>query len=93
MVDFKRLRLISLLDVCKRLNIPLKRSAARQYRGKCPFCGTKNVRSLVITVPENIFYTFCCSEHGDALELVHKYVRIPKVDAATWLIENFGLPP
>ena len=92
-MDFLKLRKIPITDVAKRLNVPLKRSGQRQYRAPCPFCKNKNARSLVATVPENIWYTFCCSEHGDALEMVHLVLRIPKVDAATWLVQNFRVPP
>lgn len=93
MVDFKSLRDIPLLDVCRLLNIPLKQSGA-YHRGACPICRNKSQRCFVVTVSMNRWWCHGnCKRGGDPLQLVAIVKGVAFPSASKWLHQHFEISP
>ena len=80
---------VDLLDACSFLNIDLKKSG-KTYRGTCPSCGKP--RALAVTPGEGFMcHHKGCEIHGDVINLVSEVEGVRPYEAATILVEHFGL--
>ena len=80
---------VDLLDVCSFLQIDLKKTGAT-YRGTCPVCDED--RALAVTPGEGfICHHKDCGIKGDAINLVSEVEGVRPYEAASILIEQFGL--
>lgn len=62
-------RKASILEVCDRLGIELRR-AGKRYRGSCPFHDSSSGTSFSVDPEGNVWYCFGCTEGGDAIDLL-----------------------
>jgi DNA primase len=91
-MDFRRLRNIDILDVCRWLGIELKCKGS-VWRGSCPICRHPSERAFTVTPALNRFWCFGrCQDGGDALELVVRTKLISHPNAAKLLVDEFGGP-
>ena len=87
-MDYRRLRLIPIIDVARYMQVELKRYGANP-RGVCPLCGHN---SFALTPQKGLWYCFKCRQHGDGLELVVRMRMLTHTEAAKLLVETFGGP-
>ena len=92
MVDFADLRKSIPIDrVVDLLGIVVKREGA-QLRGRCPLCEDAKERSLVVTPAKGLWFSFCCEQGGDGLQLAAAKLGLGLKDAAEYLIKECSAP-
>jgi hypothetical protein len=85
--DFKAIRQkIPIIDICKLLNITLKRSGAK-YSGKCPLCSRN---AFKVTPARALFWCFSCEANGDGLALYSKVMKLSVYEAAREIERKLG---
>lgn len=69
--------------------IELKRSGA-SYKALCPFHDEKSP-SFMIQKGDSHYHCFGCQAHGDAIEFLMSYLKLPFSDAIEMLAEKFSV--
>ena len=88
-VDFKELKREDCRTVARRLGLELN----RQDKARCFLhAGDKNPS---LQVYADGWKCFGCGEHGDAVDLISKYLSISNVEAVEWMKKEFNIqePP
>ena len=88
-VDFKELKREDCSTVARRLGLELN----RQDKARCFLhAGDKNPS---LQVYADGWKCFGCGEHGDAVDLISKYLSISNVEAVEWMKKEFNIqePP
>jgi len=89
-MDFRSLRRIPVVDVCRYLGISLRQRNG-QWRGACKICNHPSPRAFVVTERLNRFWCHGrCKSGGDALQLMMQMRGINHVEAAKLLVSHFG---
>ena len=88
-IDFKELKQEDCRTVARRLGLELN----RQDKVRCFLhAGDKNPS---LQVYADGWKCFGCGEHGDAVDLISKYLGIPNIEAVEWMKKEFNIqePP
>jgi hypothetical protein len=92
-IDFQEVKAKYPVEVVARdfLKLPLKAGGEDQWRCACPACGSKDDRSLVVTVGKG---AYCRVEKkgGDVIFLVHHVLKIGMRQAAEAILAHFQAP-
>jgi DNA primase len=62
----------------------------REYHGLCPFHNEKTP-SFTVNDEKSFFHCFGCGAHGDAIEFVRRYERVPYPEAVELLAREGGI--
>lgn len=80
---------VRLSDVVGR-RVTLKHKG-REYGGLCPFHNEKTP-SFTVNDEKGFFHCFGCGAHGDAIEFIKRYERMPYPEAIETLARESGVP-
>lgn len=85
----ERLRSHFLMSEVVGKRMPIKKHG-REYHGLCPFHNEKTP-SFTVNDEKGFFHCFGCAAHGDAIEFVRRFDRLPYPEAVENLARDAGI--
>lgn len=90
-IDFPALKeQITIHQAMQMLGLKMKNENGA-FRGACPTCKSGGDRALVITPAKGAYYCFAQKRGGDQVALVAHVKGVSQKEAATAMIEHFGM--
>jgi DNA primase len=82
----QRIDLVSLVDA----RVPLRKKTGSNYFTCCPFHNEKTA-SFSVSQAKQFYYCFGCGAHGNAIDFLMNYDRLPFPEAVETLAKHIGL--